>query len=71
MQDLEFKYIQVIKELKTLEGRKSKNLLIRLFIWFYKRMLKKRHNQLVSEFEKNGGDKKAFVIWNNMLSKVI
>jgi len=71
MQDLEYKYLQIIKELVILKCRSSKNLLIRLFIWFYKALLRKRHKKLVKQFEKFGGDKKAFLIWNNLLLKHI
>jgi len=71
MQNLEFKYLQIIKEIETLRGRKSKNILIRFFILLYKGMLWMRNKKLVRQFKKDGGDKEAFKIWNEMLLKYI
>ena len=71
MKNLEFKYLQIIKEIKNLEETKEKNIFIKPMIWFYKMLIKKRHTKLVKQFEKNGGDKKAFVVWNNLLLKAI
>lgn len=46
-----------------------------MFAWMfrgmYRRRLKKRHTQLVKDFEENGGEEEAFVILNNYLLKYI
>ena len=65
MQDLEYKYLHYINQIQ------QRNFWAWIFRPMYKKRLKKRHTQLVSEFEKHGGDKEAFVIWNKLLLKHI